>query len=269
MQKFVLKIFIVISICILGSACAIKQLPTSTTQTDIYKTAVAKHLAEKEAAKSALEYIQPEPKNELPAQNSELEQKMDAMIAGLNDLTSVIREEKTSPAPTPAPTEKSVTTQTPALKIQIKKSEVSKSEFNRLKKRVDELGKTAVIHGIKLKEEKNKYQIFRIGPFAEGSFSLKHNNIEEQVDDLTLIVDKINNLKHLRIIGYTNTDGHKDNLLLSGQRAQSVLNRLVLHRPNDLEGIEPEKGGETRKFGVAEENRCVIVVCEKNTFPDP
>lgn len=143
-------------------------------------------------------------------------------------------------------------------------SEITRAEFNRLKQQVEELGKTAIVHGVQLREQGGKYKIFRISIFEKGCASLKRNKMEEQVDELTLLVDEMN-LKYIGVVGFTNADGHKNNLRLSGERAKAVLDRITLHRPNNAENIEPKGGGESQEFGIAEENRCVIVVCEKKS----
>lgn len=144
-------------------------------------------------------------------------------------------------------------------------AKVEKSESKRLKAlelKVKELSDAATLHGVALLGESGKYTIFRIHSFAAGNSSLKHDDMEKQINNLILRVAE-NNLKYLRVVGYTNADGNKDNDELSGKRAIAVLEHITMYRPEDIKGIKPEKGGETKNFGIAEENRCVIVICEE------
>ncbi|MBU4601141.1 hypothetical protein L6307_01880 [Candidatus Parcubacteria bacterium] len=144
-------------------------------------------------------------------------------------------------------------------------AKVDNSESKRLKAlelKVKELSDAATLHGVALLGESGKYTIFRIHSFAAGNSSLKHDDMEKQINNLILRVAE-NNLKYLRVVGYTNADGNKDNDELSGKRAIAVLEHITMYRPEDIKGIKPEKGGETKNFGIAEENRCVIVICEE------
>lgn len=262
MKKTALTVILVMTIIFVGSGCALR----------------ADGYGIKPSQVEPVPYNETSIQNFTPTQTSTLENKMDTMIAELHNLASAIRGNgKTAPAPAkkaakkPKPGVFSQAKKEPAIpatpmKVQAQKAMevkgVTKAEFRRLKARVDQLSQTAIIHAVQLREQAGKYQIFRIGTFAGGDSNLKYNKMEDQVDELTLLIGE-KNLTYLRVIGYTNADGHRNNLTLSGERAKAVLDRITLHRPNDVKDIKPEEGGETEDFGIAEYNRCVIVICEK------
>lgn len=220
------------------------------------------------------------PIQQVQPQNNEMNQKMDAMIRGqqmqtetLEALTSaIINNNNSKPViannnalfkkPEAGVFSKKKKTKGPTAKKTEPAKFVSLAKFQQLERKVKELSKTAVVHAVALREKSGKYEIFRIHNFARGDSSLKHDDMEKQVNKLILLVEE-ENLKYLKVIGYTNADGDKNNLTLSGERAKAVLEHITMYRPGDIKDIEPEEGGETRDFGIAEENRCVIVVCEK------
>ena len=227
-----------------------------------------------------LESVHPEAVSEAPTAQSSFDSRMlatmdrlDKNVTRLGDLL----ERKDAPVPAKKAqkpvsgifsrnAEKQPAVAATSPKITVKKTQVTKkvtrTEFRRLEAKVDQLSKTAVIHAVALREKSDKYVIFRIHNFAKGESSLKHDNMEKQINKLILFVDE-NNLKYTEAIGYTNADGDEKNLILSVQRAKAVLDHMTMYRPDNIKGIKPKGGGETEDFGVTEENRCVILICEK------